>query len=245
MEMILLDWTRMAKSYCLAGAVVEQGQVRIVRPLWAKYREAPVRNVGWSAYLLDGHCRWEILELIGPAAAAPEPPHLEDVWVRDLKARRKLAPPDLRRAILQATLAPPGEPLFGTPLVTNRTAACLPPNTGRRSLTSVMVPAGQIRFGAWWREGTPEADVRVTLPLPEVGPRTLPVKDHHFLRQAEQGPAGLEQRLQVLYQALVRMGDPIVVRLGLSRPFVGHGSPAQAECWLMADGFFSLTDPQS
>jgi hypothetical protein len=87
--------------------------------------------------------------------------------------------------------------------------------------------------------------VRVTLPLPEVGLRTLPVKDHHLLRHAEQGPANLDQRLQSLYQAVFRMGDPVVVRLGLSRPFQGHGPAGPAECWLMADGFFSLTDPQS
>jgi hypothetical protein len=141
MEMILLDWTRMAKSYCLAGAVIEQGQVRIVRPLGTKNRDAPVRNVGWSAFLLDGHCRWEVFELIGLTCAAPEPPHLEDLWVRALKARRQLAPPELRRTILNATLAPPDEPLFGAPLMTNRTAAYLPPNIGRRSLISVIVPA--------------------------------------------------------------------------------------------------------
>ena len=27
MEMILLDWTRMGKTYCLAGAVLEKGAV--------------------------------------------------------------------------------------------------------------------------------------------------------------------------------------------------------------------------
>ena len=65
MDMILLDWTRMGRSYCLAGAVLEKGDWRIVRPLPMKHRAAPVRNIGWSPFLFDGHARWEIFELIG------------------------------------------------------------------------------------------------------------------------------------------------------------------------------------
>ena len=53
MDMILLDWTRMGKTYCLAGAVVQDGRYRVIRPLLARYHDAPVRNVGWSAYQLD------------------------------------------------------------------------------------------------------------------------------------------------------------------------------------------------
>jgi hypothetical protein len=51
--MILLDWTRMGKTYCLAGVVVEGQFVRTVRPLLAKYRDAQVRNGGWSPFLID------------------------------------------------------------------------------------------------------------------------------------------------------------------------------------------------
>ena len=91
MDMILLDWTRMGRTYCLAGAVFQDKQWRVVRPLLTKLREAPVRNVGWSAYLLDGHARWEIMELIGPQLTAPEPPHVEDLWVRALRSRRSSA----------------------------------------------------------------------------------------------------------------------------------------------------------
>src|SRR4051812_1127485 len=87
-DVVLLDWTRMGANYCLAGAIWQGEQWRIVRPLLARHREAPVRNVGWSAYLMDTHCRWEIFELVGPAPAAPEPPHLEDVWVTGLQSRR-------------------------------------------------------------------------------------------------------------------------------------------------------------
>src|SRR5438045_3182384 len=47
-DMILLDWTRMGRSYCLAGAVAQRDGFQIVRPLYFKYRESPVRNVGWS-----------------------------------------------------------------------------------------------------------------------------------------------------------------------------------------------------
>src|SRR5689334_21639566 len=88
MAMILLDWTRMGKAYCLAGVVVEGQFVRTVRPLLTKYRDAPVRNVGWSPFLIDGHQRWEVFELVGPEPAEPQPPHVEDVWVRTLRPRR-------------------------------------------------------------------------------------------------------------------------------------------------------------
>src|SRR6266404_35831 len=104
--MILLDWTRMARTYCLAGAVYQDRQWRIVRPLLTKFREGTVRNVGWSAYLMDGHTRWEMMELIGPLPAAPEPPHLEDLWVRAMRSRRSSASPEQRRAILAATAVP-------------------------------------------------------------------------------------------------------------------------------------------
>lgn len=94
--MVLLDWTRMGRSYCLAGVVAEQGGYRVVRPLLARYRGAPVHNVGWSAFLLDGHSRWEIFELIGPTAATIEPPHTEDLWVKAIQSRRQLASPEQR-----------------------------------------------------------------------------------------------------------------------------------------------------
>src|SRR4051812_32128699 len=110
--MVLLDWTRMGKSYCLAGAVTQDGSVRVVRPLLAKPRDAADRKMGWSPYLLDGHARWEVFELIAPQLAAPEPPHQEDLWVRSLRPRGRLAPPEQRRAILTATRTPPGQPTF-------------------------------------------------------------------------------------------------------------------------------------
>jgi len=83
-DMILLDWTRMGKTFCVAGAVVQGGQYHVVRPLSVHFRDAPVRNVGWSAYQLAGHARWDVFELIGPKPAAAVPPHLEDIWVRTL-----------------------------------------------------------------------------------------------------------------------------------------------------------------
>src|SRR5579871_3240025 len=100
MDMILLDWTRMGRAYCIAGAVWQDQQWRIVRPLLTNFRQGPVRTVGWSAYLLDGHVRWEIMELIGPQPATPEPPHVEDLWVRSLRFRGATASLEQRRAIL-------------------------------------------------------------------------------------------------------------------------------------------------
>ena len=48
MEMILLDWTRMGRTYCVTGAVHVNGQMRILRPLPRAQRNAPVRNTGWT-----------------------------------------------------------------------------------------------------------------------------------------------------------------------------------------------------
>lgn len=244
MDLILFDWTRMGRAYCVAGAVFEKGGWRIVRPLLFKPRHYPPCNAGWSPYYLDGYCRWEQFEVIGSLPASLEPPHLEDLWVRALKPRRRLAPPDLRRAILDATIAPPNEPLFGAPLVTNRTAAHLAPGTGQRSLATVVVPTDQITFTAAYRWGALEADVRVTLPIPLLGPRSLPVKDHHLLARAEQLAADLQQRAAHLNQTVRRMGERVAVRLGLTRPFQTQTAAGSAACWLMADSFFSLTDPQ-
>lgn len=243
MDLILLDWTRMGKSYCLAGVVEEAGSYRVVRPLLARGRPAPVRNVGWSPYLLDGRTRWEIIELIGAVSCDPEPPHLEDYWVRAIRSRRRWATPDQRRAILHATMPRPGEPLFGAPQGTQHSLAYLPARTGSRSLVTCVAPATQIKFHSCRRSGLVDPDIRVCLPLPGLGERDLPVKDHHLLCRAEAAAPNLEQRLASLNQTIQSMGEQVAIRLGLSRPFLGEpGVPAV--CWHMADGFFSLSDPQ-
>src|SRR5712692_9659889 len=237
--MILLDWTRMGRTYCLAGAVFQDKQWRVVRPLLTKLREAPVRNVGWSAYLLDGHARWEVMELVGPQRTAPEPPHVEDLWVRAIRSRRLSAAPEQRCAILAATTTPPREPIFGSDLATTRTAAYLRPGTGTRSLATLVVPSNQIRFGAVWREGISEPDIRVELPLADLGKRSLAVKDHHLLLKGERAGNDLKQRIEILTAVVRQMGEQLAVRLGLSRSF--GGQPEQpGMCWVMADGFFSL-----
>ncbi len=243
MDMILLDWTRMGPCYCVAGAVLEQGRWWIVRPLLCKRGRFPPRGAGWSPFYLDGYQRWDFFQLLGPTPADPEPPHLEDCWVHGLKPHRRSAPPDLRRAVLDATIVPAGEPLFGEPLSATRTAAYLPPGVGQRSLATVVVPSAEVRFTAGWRQGGLEPDVRVTLPLPPLGLRTLPVKDHHLLRKVERLEPDMLLRTRALTNLILRMGRQVAVRLGLSRPFQAHGT-APAFCWLMADGFFSLADPQ-
>jgi hypothetical protein len=116
MDLILLDWTRMGRLYCLAGAVADQGQYRIVRPMPAHNRDNPVPNQGWSPFLMDGHSRWEVFELVAPMSALVAAPHLEDLWVQGLKSRCRLASRDERRQILLATLAPTNAPLFGDAL---------------------------------------------------------------------------------------------------------------------------------
>src|SRR5579871_1546781 len=98
----------MGRVYCLAGAVYQAGQYRVVRPLPARHRDNVVPNQGWSPFLIDGHSRWEVFELVHPAPAHSAAPHLEDVWVTALKPCHRVASPDERRAILAATLPPPG-----------------------------------------------------------------------------------------------------------------------------------------
>lgn len=242
--MVLLDWTRMGKMYCLAGVVQHSGQLRVVRPLPAPQRAAPVRNLGWAPYLMDGHARWEVFELIDAKPAEPSPPHLEDLWVGTMRSRRCSADAALRRAILQATRTAADAPWFGAPLTTTRSAAYLTPRTGERSLVSVLVPSRAIRFTASWRDGTPEPDYRVSLAVPHIEGRSLAVKDHFLLQRAELASSAVEGRIQALTFAVAQMGAEVVVRLGLSRSFQATPTRAESVCWLMADGFFSFNDPQ-
>jgi hypothetical protein len=243
-EMILLDWTRMGRSYCLAGVVREAGRPRIVRPLPTKMQGLPVRNVGWSPFLFDGHGRWELFELVGPVPAEPEPPHLEDIWVRSLRPLRRTAPVPERRAILEALAVDNVADLFGAPLACTRAAVYLVPGQGQRSLATLRVPATGIRFTALRRQGAPEADVRVALGVPGLDQRWLPVKDHHLLLRVEHGGGPLQRLAASLQQQIGQMGDRLAVRLGLSRAFPTRSRDEAKACWLMADGFFSLTDPQ-
>jgi hypothetical protein len=243
--MILLDWTRMGKNYCLAGVVVQDGRYRVVRPLVARHRQASVRVAGWSPFLLDGYARWEVFELVGPQAASPEPPHVEDVWVRSLRPQRRSATAEERKAILAATAGGPAEPLFGVPLATTRSAAYVEPGSGRRSLAKLVVPSGGISFGGCRRTAAGEADVRVKLSVPEIGERVLAVKDHHLLSRAKQAGADLDRQLAALQAVVGQMGEQVAVRLGLSRPFHHEDDRDLPRCWLMADGFFSLSDPQA
>jgi hypothetical protein len=243
--MVLLDWTRMGSVFCLAGVVPESGSLRVVRPLPMYGRHAPVRNIGWPPDFLQDRCRWEVFELVGPVAAQPQPPHLEDLWVQTLQPRQRMAPADFRRSILQATQPPEDEPLFGTALTQTRTSANLPPGCGCRSLISVTVPAQQICFTVAQRDGVAEPDYRVTLPIRGREGRILSVKDHFLLQRAELASPTLEGRRRALELAVRQMGPRVVVRLGLSRAFQATAGRAASACWLMADGFFSLADPQA
>jgi hypothetical protein len=243
--MILLDWTRMGGAYCLAGVVVERGEYRVVRPLLARHRHVPVRNVGWSPFLLDGHARWEVFELVEPLPAPPEPPHIEDLWVRTLKPRHRSIPPGQRRELLAATAAIPGSPVFGTPLTLTLGSAYLEPGTGCRSLATLTVPAAGLCFSASQREGVAHLDVRVALQIPPLKSRALPLKDHHLLGRAEQSSATPEGQVKALNLAVRQMGERVAVRLGLSRAFEPTTCRGRGKCWLMVDGLFSLANPET
>jgi hypothetical protein len=244
MDMILLDWTRMGRTYCVTGAVRVNGQLRILRPLPRAQRDAPVRNTGWSPYQLDGHSRWEVFEVISPEPAPPLAPHLEDAWVLSLRSRHGLAAPAQRRTVLEATVVPEGQPLFGVPLRRDRQKAYLLPSEGARSLTSVVVRQKQIELFVERREYKPDANYRVRLHVPELEGLVIPFKDHFLLRRAEEASPTDAGRLQALQEATARLGDPVLVRVGVSRPYAPPGSSSLPVCCLMADGFFSLNDPQ-
>jgi hypothetical protein len=191
--------------------------------------------------VMDGHSRWEIFELVGPEPAVFQPPHCEDVWVRDLKPTRRLANRDQRRAVLESTLACPTRHLFGSPLTPTTSSAYLAPGSGERSLTTVVLTADRVRFFATSRPHAGDVDLRVRLGAPGFEGRLLKLKDHFLLRQAEQASVNLNGQLKCVQQAVRRMGERIAVRVGLSRPFAPDGG--EPRCWLMADGFFSFTDP--
>jgi hypothetical protein len=246
-DIILLDWTRMGRVYCLAGAIYQAGEFRIVRPLPARARNSPIANNGWSPYLMDGHTRWEVFELVRPEPANAQAPHLEDVWVHSLRPRKQLASRDQRLAILQATLAPPGAPIFGVELTQMHSGTCsLEPGSGERSLATVMVPSAELHFSIVWYDGQggePGYRYRVRLNVPGHPRAILPLTDHFLLCQAERHSEDVEVRLEFLAAAVRALGEQVCVRLGLSRGY--SFSPGQPErCWLMADGFFSLDDPQ-
>jgi hypothetical protein len=242
--MILLDWTRMGRSYCLAGAVAEGNSYRIVRPLPIRYRPSPIRNVGWSPFLLEGHTRWEIFELVGLQKADSERPHVEDCWVGGLRSRRRLATAEQRRAVLVATAVLGDRSVFGVPLQATRSAAYVEPGTGERSLATLLVPAADVAFAGSSRWGHFEPDIRVRLPVPERGELWLPVKDHHLLLRTAGAENSLQKQVAALESTVRAMGERIAVRLGLSRGFDAKDDRGTGRCWLMADGFFSLADPQ-
>lgn len=244
MDFILLDWTRMGRIYCIAGVVFQAGGYRVVRPLPFRQRDPDIPNQGWSPFLMDGHSRWEVFELVKPTTAPTRAPHHEDVWVQALKSRRRFATPDERRAVLRATLSPPGKPIFGSPLTHSTSASFAEPGSGERSLASVVLPSEDIQFTALWRDGAEQPDYRVSLPLAEVGRRILPVKDHFLLCRAEKHSTDIDDQLRYLTDTVRAMGTQVLVRLGLSRSFpAANGQPGR--CWLMADGFFNQDDPQS
>jgi hypothetical protein len=128
-------------------------------------------------------------------------------------------------------------------LTTTRTGAYINANSGVRSLASVVVLGRSVAFRVTACEGRGEADYRVEMDLPEVGRRILPLTDHFLLERAELAGESPLARQCALELAVRQMGEQVVVRLGLTRPFA---SSCQAEgvCWLMADGFFSYTNPQ-
>src|SRR5262249_7394954 len=141
---------------------------------------------------------------------------------------------------------PEGEPLFGVRLSPTRTSAYLQPGTGDRSLVTFVVPRTGIAFNVCQRQGATGPDCRVRLAVAGWENRSLAVKDHFLLQQAEAAGTDPVTQQQALAWAVGQMGDTVAVRLGVTRPFAPQEGPGRTPglCWLMADGFFSLTDPQ-
>jgi hypothetical protein len=243
MEMILLDWTRMGRYFCLAGATVHSQSVRIVRPLPERFYDGQSGHIGWPPHSLQGHERWEIVELLGATPAVIKQPHVEDVWVQGLRWSGESAVKSDRVRVLTQT-ATNGD-LFGAPLTRTSASAYLEPNTGECSLATILLPPTTLEILGLSRGGARPMEMRVQLPVPKVGMCELPVIDHHLLLKAEQGGGSDTERLARLHQLIQGMGEQVAVRLGLARPLQqGQGPRATTRCWLMADGFFSLPDPQ-
>src|SRR5205807_10618629 len=123
------------------------------------------------------------------------------------------------RAIRPASLTPAGKALFGVDLTHSYGGSYLEPGCGERSLASVVVPASEIHFTALWRDGADQPDYRVSLPLPGLDRRIIPVKDHFLLCRAEKACHDLDAQLRFLADAVRAMGREVIVRLGLSRAF--------------------------
>jgi hypothetical protein len=245
MEMILLDWTGMGKTYCLAGIVRQDGQFRVVRPMPKSNHPLPVRNIGWSPYQMDGRQRWQIFELVGAEPAPPFAPHLEDVWVRELRTQDRFADPGTRRKILEQTAVSNGQPLFGAPFLCPNGKAYLRPGTGSRSLVTVSVPQKEIAFAVASKPGSSDLLYRVKLNVPGLRDYLLPLKDHFLIERARQTAVTGEKQRQEFSRIVGEMGDQVAVRIGLSRAYSATGQEEDAVCWLMADGFFSAINPQS
>jgi hypothetical protein len=246
MEMILCDWTRMGHAYCLTGAVNSGDGWTIVRPLLHRRGGDMVRNVGWSPFLFDGHARWEVFDLVGVTSPPREPPHVEDVWIREMRSLKRMAAPVQRREILQAGIRPADIPLFGQSFSVGRETAWIDTGKGDRSLATMLVERGSLRFSGIQREGRAGPDYRVTLDVPGLGERCLAVVDHFLLRAAELAGTEMSSQVREMERIVGQMGERIAVRLGLTRPFAPQGNtqPAARVCWLMADSFFSMDDPQ-
>jgi hypothetical protein len=242
-DLILLDWTRMGKCFCLAGVVVDGPRLYVVRPLPVAQRGVAAQFLGWPADRCDGFQRWQVIEMVEPEPAGAKPPHVEDAWVRELRPHDRFAPAELRRAILTAT-ALNNEPLFGTALHASRATAFANPGTGQYSLTTVTVPAQDISFRGMRREGSGEVRLRVTLPVRQLGQRTLPVTDHPLLTRAATVAPEPERQAEWLTATVRGLGETVAVRLGLSRPYFWPDANPEPQCWLMADGFFALADPR-
>jgi len=201
------------------------------------------RRVGWPTFFMAGRSRWEVFDLVSPRPATPHAPHIEDTWVRSLRPCNRLATSEQRRTILKATAATTTEALFSAPLRVEGSRTFVLPGEGGRSLSTLLVPGGQIRFRTDPRARASAATtIRVELPLPDLDLRTLPVTDHHLLTWAEQQAPRPGDQAEALNGLVRQMGEVVAVRLGLSRSFAGEGQ--RPVCWLMANGFFSLADPQ-
>jgi hypothetical protein len=66
-----------------------------------------------------------------------------------------------------------------------------------------------------------------------------------LLLRAERTATNLTALTRNLDEIVRGMGDPVAVRLGLSRPFQSEPDRGNERCWLMIDGIFSAADPQA
>src|SRR5262245_57352930 len=98
---------------------------------------------------------------------------------------------------------------LASPGIRSYASVHLDPETGTRSLASLLLTPQDVEFSACSRTGAAEPDIRVKIAAAGLQDRTIPVKDHFLLSDAEKATSDLEGQLRSLSAAIVAMGPQV------------------------------------